>query len=133
MAIPESGRGAILDAQRLIAFQLDTPVNILILYNASGVEIARLDHWWSVSIARGRGRNFNQDRIRIVEDGTVLDAALAATETVRYQVETTPATLSQPYSVKVGDRPEPGRNREWSLVLTQPKFKSKHFRTAAER
>lgn len=128
MAIPESGRGAILDAQRLIAFQLDTPVNVLIFYNAAGAELGRVDHWWTISMPKGRARNFNDDKLRVVEDGTPLATILAATETVRYQVETEPTpTLSDPYSIKIADRPQPGRNREWGITVTQHKFKSKHF------
>lgn len=130
MAVPESGRGAILDAQRLIAFKLDEPVNVLILYNEKGQEIIRIDHWWSVTLNRGRGKNFNEDRIKIVEDGTALDAALAATDSIRYQIETAPVTLSEVFSVRVADRPQAGRNREWGLVLTTPKFKNKFMGSA---
>jgi hypothetical protein len=128
MAIPEAGRGAILDAQRLLAFTFDTPVNVLIFYDKQGAEVGRVDHWWSASMPRGRGRNFDEDRIKIVEDGTQLDTVLAIAETLRYQVETVPTpTLSDPYQLTVADRPQPGRNREWGLVLTQPKFKKRHF------
>lgn len=127
MPIPEVARGAILDANRLLAFRFEAPVNTLIFYDKSGAELERIDHWWTMSIPRGRGRNFDEDRLTIVEDGESLDEVLAAAATVKYQVETVPPQLSDPLDVKVADRPMPGRNREWGLILTQPKFKSKHF------
>lgn len=127
MSIPESARGAILDAARLTTFSFDTPVNVLILYKEDGTEAARIDHWWSIRIFTGRGRNFDQDRVNVVEDGTALDTVLAASDTLRYQVETTPPTLSEVFQFRVAERPQAGRTREWALLLTTPKFKAKFF------
>lgn len=128
MAMPPSGRGAILDAARLLAFDFDTPVNVLILYDKAGAELARIDHWWSARFPKGRARNFNESRIHVVEDGTDLSTVMGAATQARYQVETQTPFLSQPFEVRVGEKPEEGRVREWTLTVNRPKFKSKVFR-----
>lgn len=129
MPIPEVAQGIVLDARRLLAFKFETPVNVLVFYGEDGVELDRVDHFWSMDRPRGsRSKNADQFGITLVEDGTELDDTMAAVRSVRYQVETLPtATLSDHYDVKVANRPEPGRNRAWTLNATKAKFKSKYF------
>lgn len=129
MAIPDSAKGAILDAGRLLAFNLDTPVNTLVLYDEKGLELVSITGWWGLD-DRGRrgGKNFDGRRLRIVERGQTLDTFMEQVDSVRYLVQTTPdPTPSDLYSVKVADRPEAGKNRQWTLAVIKPKFKSKFF------
>lgn len=130
MAIPDSAQGQMLDVNRLLAFKFETPVNVLVLYDERGEEVKRIDHWWHVERPKGsRSRNAAQQRLLIVEDGETLDTALAAADTMRYEVQTDPVTMGEVYEVKVAERPEAGRSRKWVLVMSRPKFKSKHFGT----
>lgn len=129
MAIPDSAKGIILDAGRLLAFNLDTPVNTIVLYDEKGLELISITGFWGLD-DKGRrgGKNFDGRRLRIVENGTVLDTIMETVDSVRYLVETTPdPTPSDLYSVRVADRPEAGKNRQWVLAVTKPKFKSKYF------
>jgi hypothetical protein len=128
MGLPESARGAILDANRLMAFSLDTPVNVLVLYSEAGAELARIDHWWSARFPRGRAKNFNESKIHVVEDGTDLTNVMTAAKVAKYQVESATPAMSEPFEIRVEDKPEGGRLREWVLTLNRPKHMSKVFR-----
>jgi hypothetical protein len=138
MALSADIQGTMLDTARLLAYDFDTPINVLILYDKSGQELKRLDHFWSIGRPKksSKSKNADEEVLTIAEDsalGEVLDDYMGAVKAFQYvvaRVEGGPflgfiETLSDRYETEVANRPEGGKPRVWTLTVVKTKFRSK--------
>lgn len=142
MPIPESATGSLYDAQRLLGFR--DRVEVLILYDQTGVELDRLDHFWNIENPRARfGDNFESGLLKIAEDEEEahdFPTIFAVAKIFRYEInQADPITdvetmvLSEGYALKGMDKPLGGRSMIWQGKFTVEVFARNFFRPPGGR
>lgn len=142
MPIPETATGSLYDAQRLLAFK--ARVDVIILFDKTGTELVRLDHFWNVEDPRTRfGDNFESGLLKIAEDEDVphdYATILSTAKVFRYEINTPDPitdievlTLSESYTLRGIEKPLGGRSKLWEGKFTVDVFARDFYKPPGSR